>query len=153
MCPKATFAERVDGLTVRYQRRTPLLQRLVEFAGVLLAGRGGARLLRLLHAGLSRTSVLAHLMKIPLPTPTAPRVLGADDFAFYGHTYDTLLVDEDTRLPITLREGRDAETLRDWLLEHPGAQIACRDGSPIYRQGITSGAPGRHPWTPASKPS
>ena len=24
----------------------------------------------------------------------------------------------------------------------PGVQIACRDGSPIYRQGITSGAPG-----------
>jgi hypothetical protein len=51
------------------------------------------------------------------------------------------VVDEDTRLPITLWEGRDAETLRDWLLEHPGVQIACRDGSPIYRQGITSGAP------------
>ncbi|BCJ55906.1 hypothetical protein Asp14428_73810 [Actinoplanes sp. NBRC 14428] len=57
LCPKATFAEQVDGLTVRYQRRTPLLQRLVQIAGVLLAGRGGARLLHLLHAGLSRTSV------------------------------------------------------------------------------------------------
>jgi transposase len=124
LCPKATFAEQVDGLTVRYQRRTPLLQRLVEIAGVLLAGRGGARLLRLVHAGLSRTSVLSHLMKIPLPTPTAPRVLGVDDFALYGRTYGTLLVDEETRLPITLWQGRDAETLRDWLLEHPGVQIA-----------------------------
>ncbi|MFG1610002.1 transposase [Actinoplanes sp. NPDC049265] len=140
MCPKATFAEQVDGLTVRYQRRTPLLQRLVEIAGVLLAGRGGARLLRLLNAGLSRTSVLAQLMKMP-PKPTAPRVLGVDDFALYGRIYGTLLVDEETRLPITLREGRDAETLRDWLLEHPGVQIACRDGSPIYRQGLTNGAP------------
>jgi transposase len=64
-----------------------------------------------------------------------------DDFALYGRAYGTLLVDADTRLPITLWEGRDAETLRDWLLEHPGVQIACRDGSPIYRQGITSGAP------------
>jgi hypothetical protein len=64
-----------------------------------------------------------------------------DDFALYGRRYGTLLVDEDTRLPITLWEGRDAETLRDWLLEHPGVQIACRDGSPIYRQGIASGAP------------
>jgi transposase len=141
VCPKATFAEQVDGLTVRYQRRTPLLQRLVEIAGVLLAGRGGARLLRLMNAGLSRTSVLAQLMKMPLPTPTAPRVLGVDDFALYGRTYGTLLVDEETRLPITLWEGRDAETLRDWLLEHPGVQIACRDGSPIYRQGLTNGAP------------
>ncbi|MBG0569359.1 ISL3 family transposase [Actinoplanes sp. NEAU-A11] len=141
LCPKTTFAEQIGGLTVRYQRRTPLLQRLVQIAGVLLAGRGGARLLHLLHAGLSRTSVLLHLMRIPLPTPVAPRVLGVDDFALYGRAYGTLLVDADTRLPITLWEGRDAETLRDWLLEHPGVQIACRDGSPIYRQGSTSGAP------------
>jgi transposase len=141
LCPKVTFAQQIDGLTVRYQRRTPLLQQLVQIAGVLLAGRGGARLLHLLHAGLSRTSVLSHLMRIPLPTPAAPRVLGVDDFALYGRVYGTLLVDADTRLPITLWEGRDAETLRDWLHEHPGVQIACRDGSPIYRQGITSGAP------------
>src|SRR5690349_19484146 len=38
--PKATFAEPVPGLTVRYQRRTPLLQDLVESVGVELAGRG-----------------------------------------------------------------------------------------------------------------
>lgn len=36
-CPKATFAEQVPGLTVRYQRRTPPLQRLVEDVGVVLA--------------------------------------------------------------------------------------------------------------------
>jgi transposase len=141
LCPKVTFAEQIEGLTVRHQRRTPLLQRLVQIAGVLLAGRGGARLLHLLHAGLSRTSVLFHLMRIPLPAPVTPRVLGVDDFALYGRAYGTLLVDADTRLPITLWEGRDAETLRDWLLEHPGVRIACRDGSPIYRQGITTGAP------------
>jgi transposase len=140
-CPKKTFVEQVDGLTVRYQRRTPLLQRLVEIAGVLLAGRGGARLLGLLHTSLSRTSVLAYLMRVPLPTQVAPRVLGVDDFALYGRVYGTLLVDADTRLPITLWEGRDAEQLRDWLQTHPGVQIVCRDGSPVYRQGITSGAP------------
>ncbi|MER5688577.1 transposase family protein [Streptomyces sp. NPDC002205] len=40
-CPKVTFAEQVPGLTVRYQRRTPLLQHVVEAARVVLAGRGG----------------------------------------------------------------------------------------------------------------
>ncbi|MFI5688150.1 transposase family protein [Streptomyces sp. NPDC051636] len=34
-CPKVTFAEQVPGLTVRYQRRTPLLQHLVESVGVV----------------------------------------------------------------------------------------------------------------------
>ncbi|MFF6888745.1 hypothetical protein ACFY9F_36865 [Streptomyces sp. NPDC012421] len=40
-CPKLTFAEQVPGLTIRYQRRTPPLQHLVESVGVVLAGRGG----------------------------------------------------------------------------------------------------------------
>lgn len=39
-CDRRTFTEQVDGLTVRYQRRSPLLQQLVETAGVLLAGHG-----------------------------------------------------------------------------------------------------------------
>ncbi|MDI2127602.1 ISL3 family transposase [Yinghuangia seranimata] len=140
-CSRVTFAEQVPGLTVRYQRRTPLLQHLVEAVGVLLAGRGGARMLRVVHAGLSRTSVLFHLMRVPFPPVTAPRVLGVDDFALYGDVYGTLLVDADTRLPVTLWEGRDAETLAAWLREHPGVEVVCRDGSPTYRLGVTVGAP------------
>ncbi|MGW1562227.1 transposase family protein [Streptomyces sp. NPDC002144] len=54
VCPKVTFAEQVPELTVRYQRRTPLLQHLVEAVGVMLAGRGGARMLRVLNVELSR---------------------------------------------------------------------------------------------------
>ncbi|MEU5698523.1 hypothetical protein [Streptomyces aurantiacus] len=42
---------------------------------------------------------------------------------------------------LTPWEGRDAEQLGRWLRGHPGVEIACRDGSLVYRQGITSGAP------------
>ncbi|GAA1547370.1 hypothetical protein GCM10009730_65570 [Streptomyces albidochromogenes] len=68
-------------------------------------------------------------------------MLGTDDFALYGDTYGTLLVDATTRLPLTLREGRDAQQLSQWLREHPGVEVACRDGSLTYRQGITVGTP------------
>ncbi|MDQ1005990.1 transposase-like protein [Streptomyces sp. V4I23] len=140
-CGRRTFAEQVDGLTVRYQRRSPLLQHLVEMAGVLLAGRGGARLLHILRVPLSRTSVLFHLMRLSLPAAATPRVLGVDDFALYADVYGTLLVDADTRLPIELWSGRDAEQLTAWLRTHPGVEVVCRDGSLTYRQGITDGAP------------
>ncbi|MFE5923213.1 ISL3 family transposase [Streptomyces sp. NPDC056468] len=140
-CRRRTFAEQVDGLTVRHQRRSPLLQHLVEMAGVVLAGRGGARLLRILKVPLSRTSVLFHLMRMPLPPAAAPRVLGVDDFALYADVYGTLLVDADTRLPIELWAGRDSEQLAAWLPAQPGVEVVCRDGSLIYRQGITDGAP------------
>lgn len=140
-CGRRTFAEQVDGPTVRYQRRSPLLQHLVEMAGVLLAGRGGARLLHILKAPLSRTSVLFQLMRMRLPSVATPRVLGVDDFALYADVYGTLLVDADTRLPIELWAGRDAEQLAAWLRTHPGVEVVCRDGSLVYRQGITDGAP------------
>lgn len=75
-CPKRTFAEQVPGLTVRYQRRTPQLQRLVEDVGVVLAGRSGSRMLRILNVTLSRCTVLSQLMRVPLPPLEIPRVLG-----------------------------------------------------------------------------
>ncbi|GEC07969.1 hypothetical protein SSP24_56240 [Streptomyces spinoverrucosus] len=50
-------------------------------AGVLLIGRGDARLLQILKVPLSRTSVLFHLMRLPHPPRASPRVLGVDDFA------------------------------------------------------------------------
>lgn len=128
-------------MTVRYQRRTPLLQHLIESVGVLLAGRGGPRMLRILNVTLSRCTVLSQLTRMPLPPLSTPRVLGVDDFALYGNTYGTLLVDATTRFPLTLWEGRDAEHLSRWLRAHPGVEIACRDGSPTYRQGIADGAP------------
>ncbi|MFE0134507.1 ISL3 family transposase [Streptomyces sp. NPDC059037] len=140
-CGRRTFAEQVEGVTVRYQRRSPLLQQLVEMAGVILAGRGGARLLRIMKTPLSRTSVLFQLMRMRLPSAATPRVLGVDDFALYADVYGTLLVDADTRLPIELWAGRDAEQLAAWLRTHPGVEVACRDGSLVYRQGITDGAP------------
>ncbi|MFI1409840.1 transposase family protein [Streptomyces sp. NPDC020707] len=114
-CAKRTFAEQVEGLTVRYQRRTPLLQQVVESVGVLLAGRGGSRMLRVIDVALSRCTVLSQLMRVPLPPLVTPRVLGVDDFALYDDTYGTILVDATTRLPLTLWEGRDAGQLARWL--------------------------------------
>ncbi|MFD0289602.1 hypothetical protein ACFQZP_50055, partial [Streptomyces lutosisoli] len=64
---------------------------------------------------------------------------GGGDFALYGDTYGTLLVDATTRLPLTLWAGRDAEQLSRWLRAHPGVEVACRDGSLTYRQGIADG--------------
>ncbi|MEY9963358.1 transposase [Streptacidiphilus sp. MAP12-16] len=51
------------------------------------------------------------------------------------------MVDTLTRLPIEVWEGRTAEALAAWLRAHPGVQVVCRDGSEVYRAGITAGAP------------
>ena len=58
VCAKVTFAEQVEGLTVRYQRRTPALQAIVVAVATALAGKAVARLLLHLHQALSWASLL-----------------------------------------------------------------------------------------------
>ncbi|MFJ3175361.1 hypothetical protein ACIPJK_31890 [Streptomyces roseus] len=41
-CLRRTFVKQVEGLTVRYGRRTPALRRLLEAVAVVLAGRAGS---------------------------------------------------------------------------------------------------------------
>ncbi|WP_283959588.1 transposase family protein [Streptomyces mirabilis] len=56
-CSRRTFAEQVEGLTVRYGRRTPAARRVLEAVAVALAGRAGSRLAAVLHAPVSRTTL------------------------------------------------------------------------------------------------
>jgi len=111
-CPRTTFVEQVGGLTVRYQRRTPALQQVVDAVAVALAGSAGARLLNMLHHVLTWASVLNCLMRMDDPAPAALRVVAVDDFALrHSRRYGTLLVDADSRLPIDVWDTRDAEPL------------------------------------------
>ncbi|MGQ5655682.1 transposase family protein [Streptomyces lannensis] len=80
-CTRRTFAEQVDGLTIRCGRRTPSSRHLLEAVAVALAGRGGARLAAALHIRVSRTTLLRAIMALPDPAWAAPKVLGVDDFA------------------------------------------------------------------------
>lgn len=141
-CARQTFREQVPGVLERYQRRIARLTGQVNATVRELAGRAGSRLLAALGIDVSRNTALRTLMRIALPAPEVPRVLGIDDFALRkGMVYATILIDAETGRRVDVLEGRTGDVVEDWLRAHPGVEIVCRDGSGAYGEAATAALP------------
>lgn len=82
------------------------------------------------------------LLRLPLPAPQTPRVLGVDDFALRRrHRYATVIIDAETGERIDVLPDRSGKTLTNWLCAHPGVEIVCRDGSTTYAEPIHTALP------------
>src|SRR5262249_32317909 len=75
------------------------------------------------------------------PDPV-PRCVGIDDWAIRkGQRYGTLLVDLERGRGLDLLPGRDGETLKAWLREHPGVEVITRDRWVAFAQAVAEAAP------------
>jgi hypothetical protein len=141
-CKVQTFREQVPGVLERYQRRISRLTVQVSAVARELAGRASARLLPALGIAVSRHTALRVLLSITLPEVTVPRVLGIDDFALRrGLIYATVLIDAGTGRRVDVVEGRTADVAEEWLRDHPGVEVACRDGSGAYGEAVRQALP------------
>ena len=136
-CPRRTFVEQVDGLTLRYGRHTVLLRRLLEAIGLALAGRAGARMTTRLATPVSLTTLQRLVRALPEHVPKQIPEVGIDDFAFRrGHVHGTIVIDMATHHPVDVLPDRTSETVQAWLKAHQGVQIVCRDRAGAYTEAV-----------------
>jgi len=144
-CERKIFCERLEDVAAR-ARKTDRLEEALLAIALELGGRAGARLALELGIVAARDALLRRIKAAPLPEVGKVRVLGVDDFAFKkGSTYGTILVDLERHKVVDLIPDRSQESLVGWFESHPGAEeveVATRDRSKIYREGLAKGAPG-----------
>jgi transposase len=141
-CPRRIFVERLPTVVAPYARKTCRLTDVLRLVGFALGGEAGSRLSDRLGMVASPRTLLRLLRRTPLPPPSAPRVLGVDEWAFRrGRRFGTILVDLEHHRPIDLLPESSDTAFAAWLRAHPGSAIIRRDRGEGYARGAQQGAP------------
>jgi hypothetical protein len=115
---------------------------LVQALGLVAGGQLGTRLAARSGIATTPSSLLRHLMQLPVPVARAVRAVGVDDFSWKKrHRYGTLLVDLERHKIVEVLADRESATLERWLKAHPEVEVVSRDRSKEYTKAATRAAP------------
>lgn len=142
-CARRIYAERLDpGTTAAHGRRTSRLDGVVHPLGVALGGRPAQAIARRLPLPVSDDTLLGTVRRGAPATPSAPRAIGIDDWAWRkGHRHGKLICGLERRKVIDPLPDREPGTVAAWPAARPSVEIIVRDRGGGYGAGAARGRP------------
>lgn len=141
-CHKKTFAEQPGTQITRYSRRTGRLQELLKKLSLEVSARKASYLCAVTKYSVSDSTLLRIASSVSIPAQDELKVVGIDDFAYKkGHRYGTVFINMITGKPIDLIQGRETQSVKDWLFEHPEIEIISRDRCSTYAKAGREASP------------
>jgi transposase len=138
-CDVVTVAESYDGFLNQYGRMTERCADFICTLALETSCEGSARICKAMNIKVSGDTIIRLLTKRfgLQEEPSCGTVIGIDDFAFKKRQrYGTIIVDEATHKPIALLNGRDGETLKEWLKQNKHVKVVTRDRASAYAKAI-----------------
>lgn len=138
-CEVGSIVETYDGFLDYCSRNT---ERLIDFATILAmetSCESAARILKASNIKISGDTIIRMLMRrySDQEKPVCGNAIGIDDFAFKKRdTYGTIIVDEETHKPVAVLDGRDGETLKNWLKQNQHVKTVTRDRASAYAKAV-----------------
>lgn len=136
-CSQRTFVEQLDHVRSN-QHRSDLVNLVIFAISVFCSDIVTAMICREMGISISHDSANRMLGKISVEDDTDVEFIGVDDVSLRkGQAYHTVIYDGNDHHLLALLDGRDGETLKEWLKEHPKVSIVARDRASAYASAIT----------------
>lgn len=138
-CSVTSFTETFDGFLNSYSTMTERLVDLMITLALETSCEGCARILKSMNVKTSGDTVIRTLIKRyeKQETLTCGSFIGVDDFAYKKrHTYGTIIVDGETHKPVAVLDGRNGETLKEWLKKNKQVKTVTRDRASAYAKAV-----------------
>jgi transposase len=119
------------------QVRTTELTSLILAVSIFLSNEGASKVLDLMGVKVSNDTIKRIYDKISIQDEPDIEAVGIDDVAIRkGKTYATAIYDLKDHHLIALLDGRDADTLKEWLKYHKKIKLVARDRASAYAKAI-----------------
>ncbi len=136
-CETTTFNEELD-FAKKHQVMTDSLIQLILSISIFLSNSCASLILSFIGVKVSADTIKNIYDRIKIMDNPDVEEIGIDDVATRkGMKYATAIYDLKEHHMIALLEGRDANSIKDWLKEHPKIKKVARDRASSYAIAIS----------------